>query len=222
MGSRKSNEIEDDKPNSDDGKFMCGNQLDEESEAGEAVLIESAMTFTETAFSMMTDFIMNEEIVDVEIDDQKDKENDKPQIEPNSQEDVAISSDVEEDESDEKNITNKSENSDVCEKESNDSKIEQEKIDAIEDDQPKSEADPPQEKGTESLKINEIEDDNPNSDDGKLIDDNQVDEETEKEAGEAGMIESAINSQEDVAISSDVEEDENDKKNITNKTENSD
>merc|ERR1711934_319487 len=143
MGSRKSNEIEDDKTNSDDGKFMCGNQLDEESEAGEAVLIESAMTFTETAFSMMTDFIMNEEIVDVEIDDQKDKENDKPQIEPNSQEDVAISSDVEEDESDEKNITNKSENSDVCEKESNDSKIEQEKIDAIEDDQPKSEVSSP-------------------------------------------------------------------------------
>merc|ERR1712010_136476 len=104
---------------------------------------------------------------------------------PNSEEDVAISSNVEEDKSDEKDITNKSENSDVCEKESNDLKIEQEKIDAIENDQPKSEAHPPQEEGTESLKSNELEDDKPNSDDGKLIDDNQVDGETEKEAGEA-------------------------------------
>merc|ERR1711934_957125 len=143
---------------------------------------------------------------------------------------------------DEKNITNKTEISDVCEKESN-SEIEQEKIDEIEDDQQKSEAsnplgnateetvrdidedssqeeiieiqevgidDPLQKQGTESITGNEIEDDN------------QVDEETGKEAGGAGMIESAVNSQEDVAISSNVEDDENEEKNITNKTENSD
>merc|ERR1719339_280168 len=67
----------------------------------------------------------------------------------NSQEDVVIISDVEEDGKDEKNITNKTEIPDVCEKESNDSKIEQEKIDEIEDDQPKSEASNPLGNATE-------------------------------------------------------------------------
>merc|ERR1719339_219699 len=67
----------------------------------------------------------------------------------NSQEDVVIISDVEEDGKDEKNITNKTEIPDVCEKESNDSKIEQEKIDEIEVDQPKSEASNPLGNATE-------------------------------------------------------------------------
>merc|ERR1711934_497090 len=104
------------------------------------------------------------------------------------------------------------ENSDVCVKESNDSEIEPEKIDKIEDHQSKSEAsnllvnatektsrdmdeeeiikiqeteidDPPQEEGTESKKSNEIEEDKPNSDDGKFKDANQVDGDPEKEAG---------------------------------------
>merc|ERR1712010_308929 len=73
----------------------------------EAGMIESAMTLTETAIIMICDLDMNEEFVDVKIEDQKGKENNKPQIEPNSQEDDAISSDVEEDENEEKNITTK-------------------------------------------------------------------------------------------------------------------
>merc|ERR1711934_544191 len=207
------NEIEDDKPNSDDGKLIDDNQVDEETgkEAGGAGMIESAV---------------------------------------NSQEDVAISSNVEDDENEEKNITNKTENSDVFEKGNDDLK----KINEIKDDQQESEVssplgnateetiqdmdkdssleeiieiketeiDDPQEEGTEFLKSNEIEDDKPNSDAAKFIDDNQVDEESEKEVGEAGMTESAINSQEDFVISSDVEKDGKDEKNITNKTEISD
>merc|ERR1711934_880309 len=102
---------------------------------------------------------------------------------------------------DEKNITNKTEISDVCEKESN-SEIEQEKIDEIEDDQQKSEASNPLGNATEEtvrdidedssqeeiIEIQEVVIDDPLQKQGteSITDDNQVDEETGKEAGGAG------------------------------------